>query len=98
MNTLLAHFFILDQSECVISLFRHLHIFKKIAAFNFPSFSVFFPWDVWTLLTCKNKNLVFHPEVKGRHRKCPLVSDGLIDIQDTPNVSLITKTQTSEKG
>lgn len=39
------------------------------------------------LLTCKNKNLIFHPEVKGQCYKCPPVFDGLIDIQHVPGSS-----------
>lgn len=47
------------------------------------------------LLTCKNKNPGFHPEVKGRRHKVPTVFDGLIDIQHVPDSSLITEAQTS---
>lgn len=69
-------------------------IFMKGTALN----RLFISAVVWArfLLTCKNKSLVFHPEVKGLCHKCPSAFDGLIDIQRVPDSSLIT--QTSGKG
>lgn len=37
----------------------------------------------------------FTPKVKGRHHKCPVAFDGLIDIQHVPDSSLIKQAQTS---